>query len=168
MSSFWSSVFGILLYGNSSTGSSSPSTDIQDISRPDLAKIPGAVERRLYKKIKWQDEYGGPGWSRVPATVGDAEVVSSELVHQKLHAPALDIDIPAWLIPSSTPGHQHLYMDVAMPWRRYKRLLKALAKAGIIEKGYAKASIRRRHTAVRVPWLKKPALEPMGREQKGA
>lgn len=82
-----------------------------------------------------------------------ADVVTSLLRHQKgMHAPALDLDVPHTLIPSSTPGHSHLYIDVPMSWWRYKRLLKALAKAGIIEKGFVKASIARGHTDLRVPW----------------
>lgn len=113
------------------------------------------LDRRLYKNICWMDEYRSQGWNRVPADRRDAEVVSSELVDSKLHAPVLDIDFPAVLLPSSTLGHYHLYLNKPMTWRQYKRLLKALAKANVIEKGYAKASIRRRHTAVRVPWKKK-------------
>lgn len=116
------------------------------------AKIPGRYTRKFYTDVKWQDEYGAAGWSRVEAKkIQDAEVVSSE-IHDNLHAPALDIDVPAWLIPSSTEGHSHLYIDCPMTWRQYKKLLKALAKSGVVEKGYVKASIRRKHTALRVPW----------------
>lgn len=126
--------------------------------------IPGKLQRMLYKDVKWQDEYGVAGWTRVVAVKDSAEVVSSEVIKceyagiaytEGLHSPVLDIDIPAYLVPSSTNGHSHLYFDHLMTWRQYKRLLKALAKAGIVEKGYVKASIRRKHTAVRVPWLKK-------------
>jgi hypothetical protein len=118
--------------------------------------IPSRLPHKLYKKVKWQDEYGAVGWSRTPAVLTDAEVVSSEL-HDAIgdHAPVLDIDVPIGIVPSSTPGHCHLYIDVRMSWRQYKRMLKAMAAAGVLEEGYVKASIRRRHTAVRVPWLKK-------------
>lgn len=116
--------------------------------------IPGKYPRLLYKNIRWQDEYGREGWTRTPANYGNAEVVSSEIGGGE-HCPVLDIDVPAFLVASSTYGHSHLYIDHPMSWRKYKRLLKALSRAGIIEKGYADASIRRKHTAVRVPWLKK-------------
>lgn len=116
--------------------------------------IPGIYPRRLYKNIKWQDEYGVDGWTRTLASKADAEVVSSE-IGGGAHCPVLDIDVPAFLIPSSTPGHSHLYVDYPMTWRQYKRLLRALARSGIVEEGYVKASIRRKHTAVRVPWRKK-------------
>lgn len=118
------------------------------------ANIVGSSSRELYKEIQWQDEYGFAGWTRTPAEIDDAEVVSSEIGAGR-HAPVLDIDVPAFLIPSSTEGHSHLYIDVPMSWRRYKRILRALAKAGVVEPGYVKASIRRKHTAVRVPWKKK-------------
>lgn len=87
-----------------------------------------------------------------------ANVVGSELHHQphdtpdgmRLHAPVLDIDYPARLVPSSTPGHFHLYLDKPMPWPRYAFLLWALSVAGIIEPGYARAGLRRRGTFARV------------------
>lgn len=85
-----------------------------------------------------------------------AEVVSSELRSGKQHAPALDIDIPAALVPSTTPGHHHLYLDVAMSWRDYRRLLRALAKAGVIEQSWAKASIASENTVLSVPWRVNP------------
>jgi hypothetical protein len=42
-----------------------------------------------------------------------------------------------------------------MPWHTYKRLLVALADAGVIEHGYANVSVARRFTALRLPWIKK-------------
>ncbi len=72
------------------------------------------------------------------------------------HKPVLDIDFPAVLIPSSTVGHFHLYLDKIVSWENYVELLTALAKCDIIEQGYANVSIERGHTAVRLPWVKKP------------
>lgn len=116
--------------------------------------IPGKYPRKMYKNVRWMDEYGMSTFERATATIKDAEVVSSE-IGDNAHCPVLDIDIPAYLVPSSTPGHSHLYLDHPMTWRQYKRLLRALGRAGILEKGYVKASIQRQHTSVRVPWLKK-------------
>jgi hypothetical protein len=67
------------------------------------------------------------------------------------HALCIDIDMPAQLYPSKTPGHHHLYIDIKLNWETYKELLQALAKAGIIEEGYAGASIARGCTALRPP-----------------
>lgn len=66
-----------------------------------------------------------------------------------MHAPALDIDVPARLVPSSTPGHSHLYIDVPMDWATYSNLLRALGAAGILETGYVEASIRQGATFLR-------------------
>lgn len=74
---------------------------------------------------------------------------------ENVHRPVLDIDFPVKLVPSSTEGHFHLYLDKEMPWSTYKNLLNALAAAGIIEKGYAAASIARGYSTVRLPWEKK-------------
>jgi hypothetical protein len=77
-------------------------------------------------------------------------------VDKQHHKVVLDLDLPAQLIPSSTEGHFHLYIDKEMPWDVYVRLLTALAAAGIIEQGYLSASLERGLTAVRLPWVKKP------------
>ena len=62
------------------------------------------------------------------------------------------------LVPSSTEGHCHLYLDADLPEQPYLRLLAALARIGIIEPGYAKASIARGHSAARLPWVRKGDL----------
>jgi hypothetical protein len=86
-----------------------------------------------------------------------SEAIASWLGAPNLHRPVLDIDFPATLLPSSTPGHHHLYLDVPMHWERYRKLLEALAEAGVVETGYVAASISRGYTAVRLPWVRKVA-----------
>ena len=71
------------------------------------------------------------------------------------HLPVLDIDVPHKLVPSSTAGHAHLYVDVECDWDDYVAFLEAAAKIGLIEEGYYKASKHRGFTAVRKPGLKK-------------
>lgn len=78
---------------------------------------------------------------------------------QPVHALLLDLDVPAWLVPSSTPGHSHLYVDVAIQQTAYFRLLDALAECGVIQHGYAECSKRRGGTALRLPWIKKPTQQ---------
>ncbi|MBV9919827.1 MAG: hypothetical protein JOY78_03095 [Pseudonocardia sp.] len=84
-----------------------------------------------------------------------ANLVTSESVGER-HRVVLDIDLPAKLIPSSTPGHSHLYINHEMSWEDYTRLLNVLAEVGIVEPGYVRASLDRGYTAVRLPWIKKP------------
>lgn len=76
-------------------------------------------------------------------------------IGREKHKLILDLDHPAMLIPSTTPGHSHLYVDVEMSWERYAALLLALAEAGVVERGYADASLARGFTSVRLPWVKK-------------
>ena len=87
-----------------------------------------------------------------------AQVITSRTAadHRK-HKLIIDLDMPAQLIPSSTPGHFHLYVDHEMPWSVYAKLLVALGDAGILEPGYVRASLERELTSVRLPWVKKPS-----------
>jgi hypothetical protein len=71
------------------------------------------------------------------------------------HLIVLDIDHDACLVPSSTPGHWHLIINKALPWNQYEKFLKGMAKFGVIEDGYAGASIQRQATWLRVPWERK-------------
>lgn len=84
-----------------------------------------------------------------------ANVITSRVDGTDLHKPVLDLDLPATLLPSSTPGHFHLLIDKAMTWEAYEALLHALADAGLVEPGYVSASQSRGYTAVRLPWVRK-------------
>jgi hypothetical protein len=98
--------------------------------------------------------------------IAEANLISSRLT-SGLHAPVLDIDFHARLIPSSTPGHFHLYLDdLAITWPVYARLLLALADAGVIEHGYAAASIDREQTMVRKPGVSKLTPEEIAANAK--
>lgn len=96
---------------------------------------------------------------RVSAPLVDSDVISSELTGfvPGTHAPCIDIDVPIRVVESSTPGHSHLYIDVAMTWVKYEALLQALVDAGLVEIGYLKVSRFRGGTHLRLPWVRKPA-----------
>lgn len=100
----------------------------------------------------------------VPRDDSTANVITSELkvggYFESGHMPILDIDFPAAVIPSSTPGHFHLYMLKTMTWREYLFLLWALKTVGIIQEGYFAASVKRGFTCLRLPWIKKAPKEP--------
>lgn len=87
-----------------------------------------------------------------------SRTVTSLLSSTPVHKPVLDIDFFAKLVPSSTPGHSHLYLDHEMSWPQYKKLLDVLAEVGIIQDGYADSAIKRGYSAVRLPWVKKEQL----------
>lgn len=115
---------------------------------------------RLFKVTKWDESSSvtSSKEEREPATsIAEANVSTS--IRQDAedhHALLLDLDVPAWLVPSSTKGHSHLYVDVKIPTPAYFALLDALAAAGVIQHGYANSSKHRGGTALRLPWVKKP------------
>lgn len=135
------------------------------------------VRLRKYHVLDWGNNdsqtksENRPGDRAFVTTLQDANVVTSRHTdnnHDDLldgssdslgarHALVIDIDHPAWLMPSTTPGHFHLYVDVpgGITNDKYATLLTALADAGVIEWGYASASIARGFTSVRLPWIRK-------------
>jgi hypothetical protein len=107
---------------------------------------------------------GDPTYAIPTDNLEEATVITSQVAGPgDLHKVVLDIDLPAQLIPSTSPGHFHLYIDKEIGWRAYSRLLDALANAGVIEEGYAGASKARGYTAARLPWVRKnpPKVETL-------
>ena len=84
----------------------------------------------------------------------NADVITSK-TRQGTHRPILDIDFHAELIPSTTPGHFHLYLDKEMSWEQYSNLLKAMRDCGIIDDKYYGYCMVREDSSVRLPWVKK-------------
>mgnify|MGYP007071565893 CR=1 FL=1 len=87
-----------------------------------------------------------------------ANVVTS-LLPNGMHAPVIDLDFPAMLVPSSTPGHSHLYLDVQLGWTEYFDLLQDLREHRIVQAGFVDHAHQRGLTVVRMPWFtKEPAV----------
>ena len=87
---------------------------------------------------------------------GFANLTSSELSgYPRLHMPSLDLDFEAHLEPSTTPGHFHLYLNKAVSWEAYVKLLDALFDAGLIEYGFWHLSKERGGSFLRYPGHKK-------------
>jgi hypothetical protein len=95
---------------------------------------------------------------RQPSDV-EANVVSSDIVGSKLHAPIIDLDFDHAYVPSTTPGHAHLYLNVPISRWRLFVLLWGLRVGGVIEKGNFWWSLRRGGTYVRRPHVKKTPEE---------
>jgi hypothetical protein len=119
----------------------------------------------------WQCDTESPDLSRrtvlVPSAPEQATLVSSNR-GDYMHLPALDLDWNAddrvgnplvtygiqgdyLLVPSSTPGHWHLFVDQSLTWREYSGLLDQLRKTGFITEGYAWLCTHMRQSMVRVP-----------------
>jgi hypothetical protein len=107
--------------------------------------------RRVFRNsVTFHGGYDGPYTEERRCSEEEAEVVTSEL-EGGMHAPALDIDMPCELRPSKTLGHHHLLISKPMSWRKYRRLMKALWKAGVIEKGFYRMSVKKGYSSLRVP-----------------
>lgn len=91
----------------------------------------------------------------------DGQLTSSFLHGSKLHAPVLDIDIPIRVIPSTTSGNCHLYIDKPMPRWKMLLMLWAMMIAGVVEPGNFWWSLRRGGTFVRKPLVAKTGAESM-------
>jgi len=71
------------------------------------------------------------------------------------HWPVVDIDVPARLIPSTTPGHAHLYVNHPTTFPRLIAMLAGLAAAGVIDWTIVWTAIFRGMSCVRPPWVHK-------------
>lgn len=102
-----------------------------------------------------------PGIDREVADMDEANIVSSERKTfaggPTRHAVLLDIDYPAYVVESSTPGHHHVYLDVpnGVAHDDYMELVALLGRIGVVEPGYAEVSVKRGHTDLRLPWVRK-------------
>lgn len=118
---------------------------------------------KLFKVLRWARDSDNPGAGQPDSlepteSLDDADIVTSQykdLAGEERHMIVLDLDCPVALIPSTTWGHSHLYIDMPMSWEKYKAILDALADAEVVERGYAEASKRRGFTCVRLPWVAK-------------
>jgi len=95
------------------------------------------------------------GSEPVQCSIKDANLLSSLCV-DGLHRPVIDLDIPCRYVPSTTPGHGHLYIDQPMSQEQFQGILDAMAVAGVVQEGYRKYSKQRGMALVRPPWIRKP------------
>lgn len=89
---------------------------------------------------------------RVP--LSEANLISS-LCTDGEHRPVIDLDFPCRLEPSTTPGHFHLYLDKAVPWDAYVKVLEAMKEAGLVQAGFHELAVHRGATFVRPPGVRK-------------
>ena len=110
---------------------------------------------RTYRHLDAFGDYSANDGTVVDSMLDANVICSDSSVDPKVHYPVIDLDVPVHLVPSSTPGHSHLYINVGMSFEDYTRILLALAQAGVVEEGYVEASIRRGRSDVRLPWIQK-------------
>lgn len=110
----------------------------------------------LYKNVDWGKEEYDDSTREMTDDIEEAEIVTSMCQDEDAkHIVALDIDFPVYVVPSTTPGHNHLYIEKKLTKIQLTTLLQTLAEVGIIEEGYRDSSIKRGYTCLRLPWIKK-------------
>lgn len=118
----------------------------------------------LYSKVEWirdtsSDDDDVMGDGREPAfRLAGAEVVCSKMERNTsgdYHLIMLDIDHETAVTPSSTSGHYHLWINHSLDRDDWEKFIKVCAEIGLIEEGYAAASLRRDGTYLRLPWIRK-------------
>lgn len=67
------------------------------------------------------------------------------------HLPVIDLDVESFLVPSTTEGHSHLYINVPVTFDGLVEILTVLNKHGIVQDGYLRATVSRGYSAVRYP-----------------
>lgn len=92
----------------------------------------------------------------VEAEMSEANCITSRIDDALgYHTVMVDLDVPARLIPSSTPGHYHLYIDVPVTEAEHSAILRVLSYCRIVQPGYADAFDRRHFATLRFPWVHK-------------
>lgn len=110
------------------------------------------ARRRTYAtRVPLWHRYPGEEEERFEVPADNATLISSEEIGTNMHLPAIDLDYSCNLIPSATPDHFHLYLNKPVTWWRYKQLLHAMYRAGLIQKGFYRLSVRRRASFLRHP-----------------
>ena len=137
-------------------------------------------ETRKLLDPNWDGYIDGMDVIENDCALADANIVTSKCRDSNLHRPVLDLDNGAtsdhkrlllntggalaisWtvaedfaLVPSTTPGHCHLMIDMTYSWDMYRGWLCSLMDFGVLEAGYVKASIARGFSAIRPPWVRK-------------
>lgn len=125
---------------------------------------------RLFKVLKWTPDGNSGRWTKEQEPdpmknleetkdLNDADIVASEtrsLGRRKgKHLVMFDVDIPMSVVPSTTPGHNHVFFDTYVTRGQLFHLLDVMADCGIVEQGYVSASKARGFTALRLPWIRK-------------
>lgn len=104
-----------------------------------------------------EDPAGANTDLKVVEDLDDANLVTSRFKGEGIetHALLIDLDVPHEYVPSSTPGHGHLLVDVKLSHWQWQRAMRALADAGVISSGYRDYSEQRGFASLRLPWIKK-------------
>lgn len=129
-----------------------PTQQRDEVERNLLSHIVGLIGRRRFK-VPHIDSHSYDGAIRAEAADG-ANLISSEC-DDGMHAPMFDLDFGAYLIPSSTQGNNHLYIEKKITWAQYENILKAFEAAGLVQEGWVRSARRDKRAYLRLPNIRK-------------
>lgn len=126
-------------------------------------EVPQFAMNHKYKLANILEDSEDPQWTDRVEDVPPyrANLISSEAGTwggpgvDDYHRPLIDLDYDAALVPSSTPGHHHLYIDKKMRWSDYEKLLGTLFEVGLIQRGVYENAVKRKFTSLRLPGISK-------------
>lgn len=102
---------------------------------------------------------------RVKSEHGYATLVGSKLPNGN-HMPVIDLDLPCTLVPSSTPGHFHLYINKEMSFGEFLSMLQAMTDTGVVQPGFNRFTRERGQAFVRYPgYTKEDELREMEKSE---
>lgn len=104
---------------------------------------------------------GGFHQEDITWTRKEPNCVTSWCPDEKMHRLVLDLDFECRLVPSSSPGCYHLYLDgLALDPRAAYQLTRAMTRVGMIEKGFAQNLTKDGKVCVRATNVKKKQPKP--------
>lgn len=71
----------------------------------------------------------------------------------------IQLHVPTYDLASSTFGHCHIYIDVELTWRSYRRLLEAMQTARILQGRFLDMALRRKMTLLLTPLRTKAEMQ---------
>ena len=105
------------------------------------------IKRRFYRpRTTWRE-----GYSRYQEVPRKKASLTGSLVEDGSHFPLLYLNCQARLIPSATEGHFNLYLDHPMSWKRYKRLMRSMVKAGLLDREFYRKARKHYQAFVETP-----------------
>jgi len=146
-----------------------PSTRRLGVGLPDFVKKHEFVRADLALDHYLDDDEGlddepkklGP-WDEVgvkKANLVTSVVKSTKGKTNEMHRPLLDLDFEVSVLPSSTPGHNHLYIDKEMSKEDLDKLVNVLNEVGLLQNGIKNGWNRRGALSLRLPWIDKNVYE---------
>ena len=107
------------------------------------------------------DEFGGFNGEDMVWTRREPNCVTSWCPEDGVHRLVLDLDFECRLIPSSSPGCYHLYLDgLDLDSSGAKRILAQLSLHGVVEEGFARNFRKDGKLCVRATNVKKRQPKP--------